>query len=488
MNINWIKKMWWLTIILMCLAFFQAVSLSEAQNVPELKAVAKLDSFQGEISLKHKGLWTKPEQGMILYHGDKVLSGNGTCKIIFNDGAVLNVLQNSSIRIAEFVEEVTAKTKGSFSSTKNETREIRVFIGKVGYQSGTGKLIETKMIAPTAVAALRGTDVEFGTNGDTAFIQHKSGSSSKQGNISEGSVPEITKTQAINNKEYAASAEADRLRQEYLNAVKALLESLNFNKDLYLASTDNILNLLIIAQTTQTMKMRADHVLQLAAQYSFADTTALIIENESLLQNPDPIVRNRAVLALEKCKVALQQAQLAIKNARDISTKVDAFIQRITNAKSEEELSAIKKEFQDTLNEMKRIQTEYNQQALGKALVANEFTIGIDQNRFIEDFENKISKTAVDLIKDSDYDSITVDILIETGKGIPPTISIIPSKGSRERGIPKEDRDGDGFTEARGDCDDNDPNRSPGLLEKCNDKIDNNCNGLIDEQPCYYGQ
>jgi len=42
------------------------------------------------------------------------------------------------------------------------------------------------------------------------------------------------------------------------------------------------------------------------------------------------------------------------------------------------------------------------------------------------------------------------------------------------------DGDGDGFTVCAGDCDDQDPNLSPGKRELC-DFVDNNCNGLVDE-------
>ena len=43
------------------------------------------------------------------------------------------------------------------------------------------------------------------------------------------------------------------------------------------------------------------------------------------------------------------------------------------------------------------------------------------------------------------------------------------------------DNDGDGFTNAQGDCNDNVSSISPGVLEICGDVIDNNCDGNIDE-------
>ena len=55
------------------------------------------------------------------------------------------------------------------------------------------------------------------------------------------------------------------------------------------------------------------------------------------------------------------------------------------------------------------------------------------------------------------------------------------------------DGDGDGYPPCAGDCDDGDPNRSPGLLERC-DGVDNDCNGVVDEDfptlgaACHVGQ
>lgn len=55
------------------------------------------------------------------------------------------------------------------------------------------------------------------------------------------------------------------------------------------------------------------------------------------------------------------------------------------------------------------------------------------------------------------------------------------------------DSDSDGYvTEVNecvpgGDCDDNDPSINPGATEVCDDSIDNNCNGTIDENCCHSG-
>lgn len=42
------------------------------------------------------------------------------------------------------------------------------------------------------------------------------------------------------------------------------------------------------------------------------------------------------------------------------------------------------------------------------------------------------------------------------------------------------DCDGDGFTPADGDCDDQNPDVFPGRDEVCGDRIDNDCDGLYD--------
>jgi PKD repeat protein len=47
---------------------------------------------------------------------------------------------------------------------------------------------------------------------------------------------------------------------------------------------------------------------------------------------------------------------------------------------------------------------------------------------------------------------------------------------------PHEDQDGDEYTVAQGDCNDNDPDVNPGAIEISENGVDDNCDGNVDEQ------
>ena len=55
------------------------------------------------------------------------------------------------------------------------------------------------------------------------------------------------------------------------------------------------------------------------------------------------------------------------------------------------------------------------------------------------------------------------------------------TEDTTETDDPVEDIDGDGWTEDEGDCDDNDPNINPDALDDDNDGEDENCSGEADE-------
>ena len=66
------------------------------------------------------------------------------------------------------------------------------------------------------------------------------------------------------------------------------------------------------------------------------------------------------------------------------------------------------------------------------------------------------------------------------GRGNPNPGDPQPDSGQKMTGDPNADLDGDGFTPAQGDCDDNDATVYPGAPETC-DGRDHNCNGVVDD-------
>lgn len=47
--------------------------------------------------------------------------------------------------------------------------------------------------------------------------------------------------------------------------------------------------------------------------------------------------------------------------------------------------------------------------------------------------------------------------------------------------LPGQDCDGDGYTFATGDCDEDDPEVNPGMLEDCTNELDDDCDGLFNQ-------
>lgn len=83
--------------------------------------------------------------------------------------------------------------------------------------------------------------------------------------------------------------------------------------------------------------------------------------------------------------------------------------------------------------------------------------------------------------KDGDGYSQATGDCDDTDKNVNPGMQELPGDGKDNNcdGFTDDDYDGDGFGSAV-DCDDHNPNVNPRAIEICNDGIDNNCNGLID--------
>lgn len=529
-------------ITVICLMAGPALS---AEENGEKKGIAVLDAFSGEVRLKHRGTWgAEPQVGIFLYHGDKIVTGEGTCRVVFHDGSVLDVHPHTNVRIAEIV-----GNEGFTADEPDHKREIRLLLGKVKYKSGDRVVAKTRLVAPTAVAALRGTEAELGTDGDMAFLKLISGEIDRTGDIAEGPVPDSTAEMAARDTNYQRAREADQIRKEYVEAVKALLMSW-LDRGILLASADPRVDRMLLAQAGDSggAKATADRVLALGALYAVANSRELMEENETLSKNPDLLVWRRAEKALRDSRNALSDARGALESAKEIARKIDDITHKVRSGdvrQMEEARQALK----GVVSTMMRTQKSVNAMALGKGIVADHITAGVVGevlemvNEIVRDAEEKTdaaqaaqetAEAAAQRVFEAEtpeaagaaldeLDAATAAVTSETdavfnlldgisewGLAMDDTVRDVPEDQpdeptepprepsprrpelliddiDREERVTNVDRDGDGYTVAQGDCDDLNYDVHPGAREICGDGIDNNCNGVIDEN-CAYGQ
>jgi hypothetical protein len=132
-----------LIMLLTCALIFALATPALSSEEP----VGKLTDFSGAVIIKSKGSWaSKPSLNLPLYSSDKVVTQLGRATIVFNDGLVIKVANNSNLLIKEQVEKKTVK------------RRLRLILGKLSFKTGKSKdKRETIFETPTAVCAIRGT-------------------------------------------------------------------------------------------------------------------------------------------------------------------------------------------------------------------------------------------------------------------------------------------------------------------------------------------
>jgi hypothetical protein len=132
-----------LMMLLACALIFALATPALSREEP----VGKLTDFSGAVIIKSKGSWaSKPSLNLPLYSSDKVVTQLGRATIVFNDGLVIKVANNSNLLIKEQVEKKTVK------------RRLRLILGKLSFKTGKSKdKRETIFETPTAVCAIRGT-------------------------------------------------------------------------------------------------------------------------------------------------------------------------------------------------------------------------------------------------------------------------------------------------------------------------------------------
>ena len=128
------------------------------------KPIAKLADFSGTVLIKSQDSWgVKPVKDLPLYSMDKLVTRVGTATIVFNDGATVNIKNNSNLLINE-----QEKKKGLVTTIE---RHILLFLGKFNFKTGkSGKSnVETRFETTRAVIGIRGTAgiLSIGADGNT---------------------------------------------------------------------------------------------------------------------------------------------------------------------------------------------------------------------------------------------------------------------------------------------------------------------------------
>ncbi len=114
--------------------------------------VAMVKKLDGDVSIKRMDNNIKSSLGQKLYEKDIVTTGkNGTVSIVFNDGSILNLTENSIIAIDNFVFKPATK---DFNFALNMKKGKGIFesgkIGKISPES-------FKLKFPDGVVGIRGT-------------------------------------------------------------------------------------------------------------------------------------------------------------------------------------------------------------------------------------------------------------------------------------------------------------------------------------------
>jgi len=116
------------------------------------EVIARLSDFSGKVLIKNQGVWAvQPTKNLPLYSHDKVVTRVGNAIVTFNDGAVLEIKNNSNLLILEREEK-----KGVLGKVKAVQRRIVLLLGKMFFKTGKAHG-ETQFNTATAVAGIRGT-------------------------------------------------------------------------------------------------------------------------------------------------------------------------------------------------------------------------------------------------------------------------------------------------------------------------------------------
>ncbi len=132
---------------------FVALVLIALPNSVFAQAIASVQQIQGEVFVNKSGSaidqWTPITQNTDVETGDSVKTKNGSCDLIYTDQAKVHMDSNTSVTLHE----------------EADSQNIMLVLGNLKAQVDKKKALKPfQVVTPTAVGAIRGTDVEFNFN------------------------------------------------------------------------------------------------------------------------------------------------------------------------------------------------------------------------------------------------------------------------------------------------------------------------------------
>jgi len=274
---------WFWIIFLTCVL----IPLTSSPALANQGPIGVLADFSGDVIIKNKGSWAvQPRLNLPLYSSDKVVTKLGSARITFNDGAVLQIQNNSNLRIDQSVEE-----KGLFKKVKTVKRTLRLMLGKLFVKTGKSKT-QTVLQTPTAVCGLRGTAVNLSIDAEgQPYIQFTEGGAAFSiGDFIAGIAQDVPAELANQNPAQRAAFVANAAAEQ---AVKASEQAAS-------GEISDAQEALIKAKAAEASAMEVK-------------IQAAII----LRDNPDPAVVEAAGEAIQKADEAIDQADEVQKEAID---------------------------------------------------------------------------------------------------------------------------------------------------------------------------
>ena len=194
------------------------------------KPIARLADFSGTVLISSQGAWgVKPAKDLPLYSMDKVVTRIGNATIIFNDGATLNVKNNSNVLIQEREEKT--------GLIKIVERRILLFLGKLNFKTGKSK-VETRFETTRAVIGIRGTAgiLSIGADGKTYIHFTEGGAKYILGDFVRGVAKDVRVALADQNPVQRATFVAKAISKE-----TSAMEVLTYAESMLISPDEKVL-------------------------------------------------------------------------------------------------------------------------------------------------------------------------------------------------------------------------------------------------------